>query len=885
MTRMGWIPAVVLLSLVACGGDKDEDTAPVDTDGDADADADADADTDTDTDTDADTDTDTQVDTDETGTAGPPARTSATNGQGVAITEDETIAIVANRTAGEITVMDLDLAAAPATGSIRVTYNEGDGEPSAAVIDDANDRAFVILRNTGEVVRIDDLHGAATLYGVRATTNAEPVALAISPNGSTLYVSNHGAGTLTVVDTDTMATHEIDLNASLVATGALGAVTARPGLARPYAVVVTNDGDLDDADETILVTEFYGQDIPGAVFAGDVAFFDSNREGYVYRVDSGTEVPGAAIPIAPITDTGLLDANGAVTGCSPNQLFAAALDGDRLYVTAMCASPRGPQGPGAVDKVSNFKTKVQPTLFVVDVAAGVELPAERVVLNKEWQDEFVASAFADDGTRRFPLLPNSLAFVPGASIAYMTAYGSDAVFRVEFDAATHAVDQVGSNANKFINLAGATNIGRLPYGIAITASGNAVVVNENTRNLSVLDLGLQSVEVALPSATPVSVADADANEGRRFFVTGLGRWSFGGQGWGSCEGCHPAGLTDNVTWFFAAGPRQSTSLDASYGPNGEHRIFNWTAIFDEVADFEGNTRGISGGVGAIVYDATLPISNDDRIILDLAVLTGGQIGTDTNQAALNGSSFEVIDLGVPGHDLALNPVTANSILEDWNKIDDYIAEIRSPNAPTDLDPGLVTTGAALFTSKGCQGCHGGENWTISERFYTPSQLTNDATTGTLGTTTYARGTLPIGLNPPSDATGSALFRAGGSIQCVLRGVGTFPASGTTGISAAGGPSILEVKEDMISTAAGINGFNPPSLLGAGSGAPYFHAGNARTLEEVLDPTFEDHYRAFSSNFNPTAADIDALAAYLTSIEDATPTVNQTVVGIDNILCE
>ena len=45
----------------------------------------------------------------------------------------------------------------------------------------------------------------------------------------------------------------------------------------------------------------------------------------------------------------------------------------------------------------------------------------------------------------------------------------------------------------------------------------------------------------------------------------------------------------------------------------DQRILNWTAIFDEIADFEGNTRGISGGVGALVSKVSTPIAVTDRI--------------------------------------------------------------------------------------------------------------------------------------------------------------------------------------------------------------------------------------------------------------------------------
>lgn len=129
-----------------------------------------------------------------------------------------------------------------------------------------------------------------------------------------------------------------------------------------------------------------------------------------------------------------------------------------------------------------------------------------------------------------------------------------------------------------------------------------------------------------------------------------------------------------------------------------------------------------------------------------------------------------------------------------------------------------------------------------------------------------------------------MFRAGGSIQCVLRAVGTFPPTGTVGIAPAG-VVVSERKDDMVTTAVGLNGFNPPSLFGAGAGAPYFHAGNARTLEEVLDPTFLPHHRAFSANFSPSPADIEDLVAYLLSIDDDAATHPTTVGAIDAVICE
>src|SRR6185503_10269701 len=90
------------------------------------------------------------------------------------------------------------------------------------------------------------------------------------------------------------------------------------------------------------------------------------------------------------------------------------------------------------------------------------------------------------------------------------------------------------------------------------------------------------------------------------------------------------------TWYFNRGPRQSVSLDGSFAskdPN-DQRIFNWTAIFDEIADFENNTRGTSGGVGAIVSVNNSPPTNADRIDLNAQV---------PPQSGLQGSAGNIAD--------------------------------------------------------------------------------------------------------------------------------------------------------------------------------------------------------------------------------------------------
>jgi hypothetical protein len=320
-------------------------------------------------------------------------------------------------------------------------------------------------------------------------------------------------------------------------------------------------------------------------------------------------------------------------------------------------------------------------------------------------------------------------------------------------------------------------------------------------------------------------------------------------------------MSDNVSWHFARGTRQSVSLDGSFSSRdpANQRIFNWTAIFDEVSDFEANTRGISGGVGAIVSTKKSPPSVSDRI--DNAAL---------GHAGLNGSSDQVADPTNPAG------IPAACVLPDWQEITEWVQTIRSPRAPANLAEADVEAGKQLFASAGCGGCHGGDKWTISTRFYTPSKDVMAALATKTWKPPYA---FPEALLPTARVTdrvmrGQATSGAFDQIQCILRPVGTFDvADAEAGIS--------ELRQDMKTPSQGNEalgrGFNPPSLLGLSLGAPYLHAGNALTLESLFSDTFKPHHTALNAAFlseaEPTRqAHVARLVAYLLSIDESTEPV-------------
>jgi YVTN family beta-propeller protein len=830
------------------------------------------------------------------GEGGGGGRRAPTNGGAVAITADNAYAVAANRTAGRVTIFKLDLGGAtPASKQVDLDVGRY-AEPWAVVIGNDDDTAYVILRAEQRVLRIRNLRQGPRVDTLRARTGAEPTGLAISPSGARLYVANWAEGTVTVVDTDDMTVADtVDLNGALAYSGVLGDdVVARPGLAHPRALVVTDDGDEDDDNETVYVTEFFSQarnwDLPA-----DDSRFDVGRQALVYSFSAGDHQVGEPITIDPVADTGFVDSKGTVTGCFPNQLYAAAINQGRLYVTSVCESPRGPTGPDAAPvapgtAVSNFKTQVHAAIFVIDLESNHERPEQGLLLTREFDRMFAARGTPDDASRRLPLIPNDIVFVPDSGIAYVTGYGSDAVFRIAYKP-DGSLDRVGAATQPFINLkpGGAVAAGELPIGIAVANASAAhlsfaVALNENSRNLSVISFGTQSVVSVVPTTdAPAPGIETARNRGQKFFATGLGRWSLNGQAWNSCAACHPDGLTDNVTWFFARGPRQTTALDGSYDPRdpGRRRVFNWTGIFDEVHDFELNTRGNSGGVGAIVHTAGPPVVAADRIIFDGTPPAAGQQATATPQAGLNGSTISLM----PG-----GSSVPRSVLPDWDEIDAYVESVRAPRAPTNLDPYEVIQGRHLFQANGCAGCHGGSQWTIATVFYTPSEE-NNAAAGLLRTTFYTRPLLfPEALNPPTAGLGTAPLRfdranpaANDQINCVLRDVGTFPAMGNQGV-APEGVEIKETRQDMVTLAQGQTGFNIPSLLGMVTGAPYFHAGAARTLEEAMSETFDRHRRAFAENFQPDDTQLQQLTAFLLSIDETTPPPASPAFGFPVDLC-
>ena len=142
-------------------------------------------------------------------------------------------------------------------------------EPRCVAVDRADGAAYVTngISGTVSVVNLGMGQLVASL-----SSGTEPRGCALTPNGSLLYVANHTEGTVSIFFTGN------PFNPIPVGAVRVGG--------RPLAVAITNDGDDDDADETVFVTQIFAELNPNfvdPVFNGNGRCAISGNEGSSMR--------------------------------------------------------------------------------------------------------------------------------------------------------------------------------------------------------------------------------------------------------------------------------------------------------------------------------------------------------------------------------------------------------------------------------------------------------------------------------------------------------------------------------------------------------------------------------------------------------------------------
>lgn len=760
----------------------------------------------------------------------------------IAISEDDAIVGMINPEDGSVSFFKT-------ADNTRISAFKTGKEPSSIVIAADNKTAFVANRGDATVVRITGIDTPVPQIANTVAVGSEPTGIALSPGGSKLFVAEFAESTVGVIDVATFKR------------------TTMGSVRNPRAVLVTNNGDTNEADETVVVTEFYGSPVAGKEAQND------GRVGHVRLFGTDGAAKGG-IDFNPFTNT----EPSFEAKTSPNQLFSVAVAGSQVFVTSISSSPALPLG---------FDKNLYAVVYVGDLTGKTEVTGP---LGSANLTQLVQALPA--GPKLFLGDTVDIDFVPGTKIAYTVSRAADVIERIDYGGAAVAI---GAAQAKQIDVQGAPSASDVkachnPSGIAIAGKLQKAYVNcWGSHRMAVLDLTSQNVAAVVESTAPATTA---IDKGRHFFFTGRGRWSGNGNGttaptangqaWSSCGSCHPDGYSDNMTWVFAAGPRQSTSVDGSFshGPGTQkQRLFNWTGIIDEMHDFEANTRGVSGGLGAVT---NAPATGDCG---DLAKET--RRGTDVAGAlpgALAGPAVKEIADGTKGLTTG-----AHCLKTDWDDINEYAKTIRPPLGKRFADAAAIARGLEVFkTTARCDKCHGGAGWTVSRRGFTPSEVTNTA----LATTVFPNPAAPVPAEfvagdvasknttwiqlqqPGAEADPDNVAQRPAQLSCVIRNVGTFGVRQATGALDAAATLPLEARSGAPTRAQGFRGYNVPSLYGMTLGGPFLHHGQAATLEELFSTsTFGSHWKAGNPNFDPAKETNRAdLVAFIESIDATTAEV-------------
>jgi YVTN family beta-propeller protein len=525
-----------------------------------------------------------------------------------------------------------------------------------------NDRLWVVNQDSNTVTAFNANTGGRQ---IQLKVGTAPRALALSPAGQ-LWVTNKQSSSISVIDTATRkVVHTIALPAgsqpygvaaspsggamyvALEATGRLlkldatsfailGNLDVGPN---PRHLAVTGDGS------RVYVSRFITPPLPGESTA------------VVQTATGGGEVIVVNGPAMSIERTVVLrhsdkpDAENQGRGV-PNYLGAPAIapDGRSAWVPSKQDNiKRGTRRDGLG---LTFQNTVRAISSRLDLAAGAEDFPGRI----DHDNSGVASAAVHDqrGIYLFVALETS------RQIAVVDAYGGAEIFRFA--------------------------AGRAPEGLALSADGNRLYVhNFMDRTVSVFDLStLLTQGIAdVPRVATWSAVSADKELltaqvllGKQLFYD-AGDTRLARDGYISCAACHNDGGQDGRTWDltgFGEGLRNTVSLRGRAGGEG---FLHWSDNFDEVQDFEGQIRALSGGSG-LMADAAF------------------NAGTRSQP------------LGDPKAGLSA----------DLDALAAYVASLATfaPSPLRNADGSLTAaavTGKQSFQAKGCASCHSGSAFTMS----------------------------------------------------------------------------------------------------------------------------------------------------------------------------
>jgi YVTN family beta-propeller protein len=769
---------------------------------------------------------------------GSTAHALPTRSTSIALTNNATLVVNVNHEADSVTLFDVRRNGQRLR---KVAEIEVGHEPHCVAVDPRGGDIFVTNGADSTVSVISQ----ATRRVIRTiAVGTEPRGCALTPNGERLFVANHTAGTVSVINTGSRR---------LINTVSVGG--------NPFAIAIT---DRRGNNERVYVTDFYARLIQGGPGEG----FDNGKQGIVRSFSVNNPNNVVTTTLAPLANSGFnatranfcnisrlllppvnqtFCPNTTITdpaspvitadpqGVFPNQFFSALIRGNRLFLPNIGAQPEPPV---------QFTVNVQALVNVVNTQNNLENVAEAVNLNDQIDTE---PPPASPTTSLGRLFGNDIVAIdasPNGRTFFIVSRGGNYVLR-----ATLVNGQLNIGAPNTVRF----QTGNIPTGIVLNGRFG-YVNNEVGHSVSILNLQAGTTlqrDVASSEPPKPGSHEHAVLLGKLVFFTALGVSDNGLVGqqirdivplnfrnkqskdaWSTCGSCHPAGLSDSVTWIFGDGPRNTIPLDGLYSKiNGPHdiRINNYSAARDSVTDFNNNSRAVQGGCG-FASDAFAP----------------GQCLALGNTTPANPAIFD--------HGFSQGASEALDFETEWAET------VRPFNVPQNP---AAAAGAEVFRNN-CASCHGGAKWTKSQVIYANNPALGVAVGGVRsprdpGLTITANQVVSYD-DPVLDDT---------PLQ-FIENIGTFITANPIEIRGAGAPNATTGQGGQGAAPLGGNnpgGFNVPSLLSVSFHAPYFHNGAAQTLTDV----FNQHGFGGGVIANTLSqAQRDNLLGFLNSLDGRTP---------------
>jgi YVTN family beta-propeller protein len=203
-------------------------------------------------------------------------------------------------------------------------------EPNGVAVLPDGSKAYVAntVSGTVSVIPLRIANGLISKPSKHIPVGTEPYGLALTPNGTKPYVSNSRSDSVSVIETATDTVIRTIQN-----------VGPEPG-----GIAITNNGDANDTDETVYITQFLSLPV-----AGKVDGQDDGKAGHVTIIGAAADAVIGQVTINPLANTGFNATGDAIaripigpnaifpTGAYPNLLNNIAIKGNFAFVPSVGA--------------------------------------------------------------------------------------------------------------------------------------------------------------------------------------------------------------------------------------------------------------------------------------------------------------------------------------------------------------------------------------------------------------------------------------------------------------------------------------------------------------------------------------------------------------------